>query len=641
MNEELKAKLEELEKSGFHDAFTSPDKNTISWGDKLGLDEKDRLLDAIDGKLDVTVFELPVDQLPPRDEAYKIDELLNMGIDISKIKEVSYNESELFKYIKTQSPIQIAPPTQKPPTAEINESASASASAEMTPVSPNGIVTDQKDSPLADTENKFSVIETDTGSVYLVVHEKDMDYIADLTNNPDKLMESITALRGGFDIIDRDKIIEKGNIEPFEFDGQPTTVATNEGIDMYAMASAKATQQALNLDYSEEQWKDIAENLQDKDASARLYSWSDYDKDRNNEATREASPQGNEQDKDAEIFAGAIDEEITGAEEPDEPEPSVNELNPEPSANEIEPESIQIETITIDTDFTNEDSVSEVSPLVPLHDHPDYKDLVATLEANGRDTTFVKELVAHVEALESKCEKQSELLGELSTKIDKLGDSPFKKPVEEFINGAKNCVEATKELCENFKQAIIGGCKSALDAFNNNTIKGTDHVAKFFNIEGLYKSVYQSNQKQIEMCDKALDKIDSITKEYHNAGASLKNTGISLGNIFRSIIGKEPKEIVEAKAAGKLSKSLTAIVKSSKSICESACKECADKGRALRDLSARADNIREKQADPKKEVSKGKTLDTLKEKVKERETPKQGKKDSPDKGRTDKPTEER
>jgi len=188
----------------------------------------------------------------------------------------------------------------------------------------------------------------------------------------------------------------------------------------------------------------------------------------------------------------------------------------------------------------------------PLEQNPYVKELLALLKKHkspGR-----AELLAML-ANAARIEQQlAEALLELAAMRRELiiireENHPFRTALQNTINALQERIEALREQLETLKAAIIEGCKNALAAFKERGAEALDGIAKFFKLRPALEKLSEACEKSEQDNNRAIDKIETISAEYHKAGQALRNIG-------RAAMGKEP--LTEAKAVGKVAKAVEA-----------------------------------------------------------------------------------
>ena len=98
-------------------------------------------------------------------------------------------------------------------------------------------------------------------------------------------------------------------------------------------------------------------------------------------------------------------------------------------------------------------------------------------------------------------------------------------------------------------QAIVDGCKNAVAAFRQKGIAALDTVTRFFRVRPMLEAVQAQAAHAAEGADRAVERIEAVSRKYHEAGRHLKNAG-------RTLTGKET--VQEIKPPGKAAKTAAA-----------------------------------------------------------------------------------
>jgi regulator of replication initiation timing len=205
------------------------------------------------------------------------------------------------------------------------------------------------------------------------------------------------------------------------------------------------------------------------------------------------------------------------------------------------------------------------------------KELLAVMEANR--VPAVKDLLAvfnQVSAMERQLDtavtELAALRRELSTSQKQA--HPVKAALQNTGAAMEKSVIAVRDRLDATKQAVIDSCKNAVDAFREKGISALDNITRFFKLRPMLETMRTELDKSIRADRSAMDKIETVSAEYHEAGRHIKNMG-------RTLMGNEAA--VEAKPMGKLAKSLEAPFKAELS-CLSSMKKSV--GKALLRLTA-------------------------------------------------------
>jgi len=136
---------------------------------------------------------------------------------------------------------------------------------------------------------------------------------------------------------------------------------------------------------------------------------------------------------------------------------------------------------------------------------------------------------------------------------------PAESIMQKAVARQQSVIDDLRDRLGEIKENIIDGCKNAVDAFKANGIVALNSLANFFSIKPMLESVCDGLDKTIAKDNKAIDKIETISKEYHETGLHLKNIG-------RAILGKETQQ--EAKPVGKIAQSFCKPYRIQRSCCE-------------------------------------------------------------------------
>jgi len=196
-----------------------------------------------------------------------------------------------------------------------------------------------------------------------------------------------------------------------------------------------------------------------------------------------------------------------------------------------------------------------------LTDNEQVKELLAILQKhNAPQKKALTSVLTQVKNMEQQYEKMT---AELTAMRGELAQAMARKhPAVQFMQDAvAAAISRAATLRDNIsrlKQAVIGGCKRAVSAFQEQGISALDHVARFFRVKPILESMRDRLAKDIQQDNRMIAKIETISTEYHQAGRHL-------GNIGRAIIGKEP--ITEGKPMGKVAAAFMLPLRADRACC--------------------------------------------------------------------------
>lgn len=218
-----------------------------------------------------------------------------------------------------------------------------------------------------------------------------------------------------------------------------------------------------------------------------------------------------------------------------------------------------------------------ITTVAPLLENEHVKEYLTVMEANRVPT--VKDLLAvfnQVSAMERQLDAAVTELAALRRELNAAREQahPVKAVLQYTGAAMEKSVTVVRDRLDATKQAVIDGCKNSVDAFREKGISALDNITRFFKLRPMLETMRTELDKSILAGRSAMDKIETMSAEYHEAGRHIKN-------MSRTLLGKEAA--AEAKPMGKLAKSLIAPFKAELS-CFSAMKGSVEK--ALSRLAA-------------------------------------------------------
>ena len=197
---------------------------------------------------------------------------------------------------------------------------------------------------------------------------------------------------------------------------------------------------------------------------------------------------------------------------------------------------------------------------IRLSENEYVKELFNILKENGKDITGLAAIISHVGEMESFVQRAENKIVDMKSQLDtmkEIQNHPFKTYLQNTIKTLEIKVEKVKETLGKLKENIIKSCKSAVTAFKEKGISALANIADFFKIKQGLEDWKKDINSLIRSDDKAINKIEAFSKEYHSAGRAVKN-------MARVAIGKEPLNL--KKEAGIFSKALAAPYKNQKAM---------------------------------------------------------------------------
>ncbi|MCQ5034493.1 hypothetical protein NE595_15725 [Coprococcus sp. DFI.6.81] len=196
------------------------------------------------------------------------------------------------------------------------------------------------------------------------------------------------------------------------------------------------------------------------------------------------------------------------------------------------------------------------------------KELLTVLKENPSPSSQdFMEMVAHVGELENRLAEAVDELKTMRQELQKVQSRSLKAVLQRSCKALESNISSMRQRLSELKDHIVTGCKNALAAFKEHGTVALDGIGRFFHVKPMLESMKKAVNNSINVDNKAIDKIQAFSAEYHQAGRHLKNMG-------RTLIGKEP--IQEVKAPGKIVKVISAPYKADRA-CMMAAKRNIEK----------------------------------------------------------------
>jgi uncharacterized coiled-coil DUF342 family protein len=187
-----------------------------------------------------------------------------------------------------------------------------------------------------------------------------------------------------------------------------------------------------------------------------------------------------------------------------------------------------------------------------LIDNPHVRELFSILNAKGRNTTVLSELINSVSAMERQLDAAAKGLESVQRELSAIREErshPLKTLFEKTTRSLLTKIKGLRTRISAIKNGIINGCKKAVDAFRDKGTVALNNLAGFFEI----KQNLLAERAEIKACINearaSVEKIESAAEQFHSAGRAIKNIG-------RSLRGKET--IPAIKPNGKLARLIEA-----------------------------------------------------------------------------------
>ena len=168
------------------------------------------------------------------------------------------------------------------------------------------------------------------------------------------------------------------------------------------------------------------------------------------------------------------------------------------------------------------------------------KELLTVLKENPSPSSQdFMEMVAHVGELENRLAEAVDELKTMRQELQKVQSRSLKAVLQRSCKALESNISSMRQRLSELKDHIVTGCKNALAAFKEHGTVALDGIGRFFHVKPMLESMKKAVNNSINVDNKAIDKIQAFSAEYHQAGRHLKNMG-------RTLIGKEPIQEVKA-----------------------------------------------------------------------------------------------
>lgn len=186
----------------------------------------------------------------------------------------------------------------------------------------------------------------------------------------------------------------------------------------------------------------------------------------------------------------------------------------------------------------------------PIQENEYVKELLAVLKEHqspgGKELT---EAMGQVAEMEKRLADAIDELKIMRQDLAQIQNPPLKMALQNSIITLQDRILALRDSLAELKAGIIEGCKHTLADFREHGVAALDGMARFFHIKSGLEAVRDNLTQSIRIDQNALDKIEAVSVEYHEAGRHFKNIG-------RALTGKAA--IQEARPKGILAKTVQA-----------------------------------------------------------------------------------
>jgi len=209
-----------------------------------------------------------------------------------------------------------------------------------------------------------------------------------------------------------------------------------------------------------------------------------------------------------------------------------------------------------------ENPASAKASAEPIIDNQHVKELVQILRDNKSPSMgdFMN-ILKQVTTMERQLNSAVDELAAMRVQLDEARaiNHPALAAMEKAVINTQNFIQDLRDKLTAIKQDLVNGCKNAVSMFKEKGISALNNLVGFFGVKTAIESVHNDLNRTIDHDNRAIGKIETISKNYHEAGKHLRNVG-------RALLGKEA--IQEAKPVGAVAKSFIAPYKARRSCCK-------------------------------------------------------------------------
>jgi predicted metal-dependent hydrolase len=193
----------------------------------------------------------------------------------------------------------------------------------------------------------------------------------------------------------------------------------------------------------------------------------------------------------------------------------------------------------------------------PIMTNADVKELLAILkEHNSPSMNDFSTVLNQVDVMEKQLAEAIQELTAIRRELTgaKTQPQPIQIALQKALTRTQGQVSSLQNKLSEIKQAVIEGCKNAVAAFKEKGVSALDNIARFFKVRPMLEALQASAVKVAQDVGKTIQKIELVSREYHEAGRHLKNIG-------RALFGREAvsKTKPQGKLAGAISSPFRAV----------------------------------------------------------------------------------
>ena len=151
------------------------------------------------------------------------------------------------------------------------------------------------------------------------------------------------------------------------------------------------------------------------------------------------------------------------------------------------------------------------------------KELLTVLKENPSPSSKeFMEMVSHVSELENRLAEAVDELKVMRQELQRVQNRTLKAVLQRSCKGMETNISSMRQHLTELKAHIVEGCKNTLTALKNKASLLWMGSADFFRVEPMLKKIGKVADKSVQIDSKAIEKIQALSSEYHEAGRHLK-----------------------------------------------------------------------------------------------------------------------
>lgn len=249
---------------------------------------------------------------------------------------------------------------------------------------------------------------------------------------------------------------------------------------------------------------------------------------------------------------------------------------------------IMPEDMTIEVSTGGKDKQNSVEELLEAL-------LAYNMESNAQSVNL---LMNYMNEMEEQFFAISEELSAVKEQLANVHDKPENQEVKHTLTSLSEKLQekltALQEQIQTIRTNLNEKASQLLENVRDSGAVALNHVCEFLGIKDSMKQLKESFEQNSADMQGSMDKIDSVSRE-------LRETTTHAGNIGRAMMGKELKEVPQAKESG-FFHTMKKPYQSMKNVCDKQTAKLEKAIARMEKLEQSAEKVTEKRAEAKKEA---------------------------------------